>query len=865
MSGQIQNEEFSGAKFAPGDIAFGKFNIQGLLGSGNMGVVYKAEDTVLARIVALKVLSKLTLRERDIRRFQNESKIASRLNHPNIAKVYDFGRAKSGELYMSMAFVEGKTLSQILEKEGKLPVIESLEIMVQILSALESAHDMGIIHRDIKPANIMLEIVQLDDQDGHVMLLDFGVAKHLNDDTGALTTPGRIIGSPFYMSPEQSSANPVGAPSDIYSLGCVLFECLTGHAPFEEESVMETLVAHQEKLPPLAELDRLSGPLGLTPLLAKMLGKDCAQRGSAREIREAMEQLLDSMDQEDLKDRVKSNQPEVKSENQSFEKKGGQWLSWAIAGLLLAGAGSIFLVVRNPAGTAGGGRLRRPEITNVVREGIRTKSNIAQIRDDILSSNEKLNLKVRNLRDSDLVNIPNTVIKVDLIGNEYLTDVALERLKSLKLQELFLGNTKVKTLDALATQTDLRSLDLSDTAIGDNSLKNISHLDNLETLDLSSTHLTPEAVIRYIPQLKKLRILALRECEDIDDETMEQLALKMPLCIVKPYRGEAMYITARRSIEKLLKENKQKQAFNEAKRFTHLVESQYGSNCRQLPELYLFMSTIAKNMGDNETHSHLLHKLTTSSEFLSLDPTSVALAMEAAILHYILQRQSKAVVSVFPRWIKLCSREFGESSMKVSELYIMAGVAYREVGRIENARDFFEKSLNIRRQILQKQQHSPKQSAIELSYSASLLGLGETHFALGEYTRALEESLEVLAIRERLTAPDSFAIIEARNLQVSCLMEFKRLDEADRINTRQCRPSEKLRKQDRVYHADLTIASFHKGSLIAEWKGDLKRAILEEQKAYQLGRAFAKHQSTCVKFLQRIKGLKQKERLESGK
>src|SRR4028119_418401 len=204
---------------APGPEA-PRYRILGLVGTGGMGVVYRAEDNLLGRMVALKFLHPtLTPNPRAKMRFLDEARAASALDHPNICTIHEVGETAESQLYLTMAFYEGETLKQRLER-GPLPVAEALQIALQVARGLAKAHRHGIVHRDIKPANLMLT------SDGIVKILDFGIAR-LPDQ--ALSGP--LLGTPGYMAPEQARVGVVDARSDIWSLGVVLHEMLTGWRP----------------------------------------------------------------------------------------------------------------------------------------------------------------------------------------------------------------------------------------------------------------------------------------------------------------------------------------------------------------------------------------------------------------------------------------------------------------------------------------------------------------------------------------------------------------------------------------------------------------------------------------------------------
>ncbi len=220
----------------------GGYTIEALLGRGGMGAVYLASHRRLKRRVALKVLvAELAADESFRERFIRESELAASLDHPNVVPIYDADE-QEGILFIAMRYVEGSDLGAQLREGGPLPLARAFEIVRQVAGALDAAHDAALVHRDVKPANILI------DRSGHVYLSDFGVAKRTT--TAGLTRAGSFVGSVDYASPEQLEARPVDARADVYSLGCVAYQCLAGEAPFARESEVATIKAHLLDPPP---------------------------------------------------------------------------------------------------------------------------------------------------------------------------------------------------------------------------------------------------------------------------------------------------------------------------------------------------------------------------------------------------------------------------------------------------------------------------------------------------------------------------------------------------------------------------------------------------------------------------------------
>lgn len=233
--------------FQPDQILGGRYRVISLLGRGGMGVVYKVEQIFLGKELALKTILKGERTENILRRFQAEARAVFSLHHPNIIAVHDFGLLDDDTPFMAMEIVTGKTLGDRL-KEGPLSIDEAITLFIQICFGLAHAHENGIVHRDIKPNNIMILDELSWGTEGSIKILDFGIAKltqHEGGEIQALTRTGEIFGSPFYMSPEQCLGTKIDHRSDIYSLGCVLFESLTGKPPFVGDNAMNTMLMHQ--------------------------------------------------------------------------------------------------------------------------------------------------------------------------------------------------------------------------------------------------------------------------------------------------------------------------------------------------------------------------------------------------------------------------------------------------------------------------------------------------------------------------------------------------------------------------------------------------------------------------------------------
>jgi len=251
----------------------GKYEIISILGKGAMGIVYKALDPDIDRKVAIKTIrfdltSETTDNEEIMQRFIREAQAAGRLSHPNIITIFDVGREKD-LTYIVMQFIEGPSLQRLIAQNEKFTIQEITRIMDQVCSALDYAHQHGIIHRDIKPGNILL------DNNRKPFICDFGVARV---DTSTLTQSGTAVGTPSYMSPEQVMGKKVDKRSDIFSLGCILYEFLTGRRPFEAESITTVIYKIINEEPPSLSEVKKGLPAGFEKIIGKALAKDPIQR-----------------------------------------------------------------------------------------------------------------------------------------------------------------------------------------------------------------------------------------------------------------------------------------------------------------------------------------------------------------------------------------------------------------------------------------------------------------------------------------------------------------------------------------------------------------------------------------------------------
>jgi serine/threonine protein kinase len=251
------------------EVAIGKYKILREIGKGGMGIVYKALDSTTQKSVAIKVLPPTMVDRVTVERFNREIHAMSRLQHPNVLKVYDFGMTK-GKHYFAMEFVEGESLKAMIRRKGSLSIKETLDIVSQVGDALAYAHKEGMIHRDIKPGNIMIT------KKGEVKVMDFGLVQIAG--ITRVTAEGSAVGTPEYMSPEQITDGEVDSRTDIYSLGVVMYEMLTGHPPFEANTYQAIMMKHKYETPPPISKLRPEVPLELEKIVMKTMAKNVVHR-----------------------------------------------------------------------------------------------------------------------------------------------------------------------------------------------------------------------------------------------------------------------------------------------------------------------------------------------------------------------------------------------------------------------------------------------------------------------------------------------------------------------------------------------------------------------------------------------------------
>lgn len=522
-----------------GDANFtARYELMGLIGTGGMGVIYKARQKLLDKIVAVKMLHPYVVSQSSFARFQIEGRATSALSHPYIVTVHDFGTNDMGQPYLVMDYIEGRTLSDVLSVEGGLTIQRFRHIFLQVCDALSHAHQRSVLHRDVKPGNIML--VKRDDDTEEVRIMDFGVAKLLNESGNEnVTKTGDTLGSPAYMSPEQGRGLALDPRSDIYSLGCVMYESLSGTPPFTGNSPIHVMMSHVNDDPmPLHEASLGKHfPRNIERLVMRMLQKDPNERfQSMEDVKTAL------LDEGDADDKYFAEPSEKKAKVNPQDS--GNWRTVAFVGagmvgvLALTAALSWWMISGKDETTT---NKPMPGMTKIEDPGVNdlpttfkemtAKQAIAveAQRKEPKMAIDRFSFHDLPIEDADLEPMKNdSHLRVFSITDIGITDAGLQYIKNLQLQELNLVGTDVKTLSALQKMTTLRALNLTRTDVTKAGLSNISHLP-LETLRLHKT-LIDDNDLKELYNIKTLRELDLTNCEHLTIYGYWALKEHLPKC-----------------------------------------------------------------------------------------------------------------------------------------------------------------------------------------------------------------------------------------------------------------------------------------------------------------------------------------------
>jgi serine/threonine-protein kinase len=477
-----------------------------------MGVIYKAKQPLLDRYYAIKMLNVQRANQQTLARFHQEAKAASTLNHPNVIAVHDFGFTDDDDPYMVMDFVEGMSLADLIQTGGAIPYQEALDIFIQIANGMNHAHASGVLHRDLKPSNVML--TNPESVVAEVKIVDFGIAKiNRADECSSLTQTGDVFGSPLYMSPEQASGKKVDARSDIYSLGCLMYEVLTGAPPLQGDTIIQTIFMHLNQMPTnLSEKAGACFPDSLEHVVRKCLEKDPALRY------QTMLDLKVDLVKVSVDQPIREQRYSTLSEGPRATFKIG-WLQIAVT-ILAFVAASYTVLEKREMSVESERREARARTTEQ-----KFNSDLKSIGSEPLSgidgetfarqevSQGKSNISFPNLGADDgalkyLQGNPNIVslgLRANTISHKGFTHLRFPNLETLDVQE-----TEIcpELITALGNLPKLNSLNISKTRYSKSDLMQLTKLKQLRSLNLSRSNLSDDdlQIVAQMTGLQQLRI-----------------------------------------------------------------------------------------------------------------------------------------------------------------------------------------------------------------------------------------------------------------------------------------------------------------------------------------------------------------------
>lgn len=520
-----------------------RYEIISELGAGGMGSVYLALDKILDKRVAVKVLAKRSIADdpKVIQRFQREAMAAGKLAHQNLVSTLDFDISPSGQPYLVMDYAEGMTLKEYLAEEGPLPLDLVQDIFEQVLSGIAHAHKEGVVHRDLKTSNIIL----VSDEDGKkkAMVIDFGIALILEDGQSAsdLTRTNAVLGSPFYMSPEQVRAEKADERSDIYSLGCVLYECLTGSPPFRGESALHTMEMHLKWPPPdvtglfCSDTD-LEERLNF--VLAKALAKEPPERFSTVDhFATALSEALIEPEHSDntvYRGKRSSEAKETHASRSSMFLIVGSFL--LVAFIFLTISSAAILPILNPLPKEPARAIEQfaslPESKETEEDFLtRPLEKIASQRSQIL------NLRGEHWRRQNFIELKDSsaaglITSISIPYSKFDDPADIGLLKDLNITSLNLSTTNFDDRGAaeLAKFKNLQGLKIGGCkSVTDEGIKSISEIKTLTSLDIGGG-ITGEC-LKYILKLKNLYALDLKVIRDLKPEQLSLLSALKLTCL----------------------------------------------------------------------------------------------------------------------------------------------------------------------------------------------------------------------------------------------------------------------------------------------------------------------------------------------
>lgn len=686
-----------------------RFEILDKLAEGGMGVVYRARHVGLDKLVALKVLNTACNDDVAIVRFQNEAKTLSRLSHRSIAEVYDFGISKSGEPFMAIEFIEGVTLQRLLEERRRLTVDETLSMMIEISEALAHAHQRGVVHRDIKPSNI---IIQQHGDSVLAKLVDFGIAKDAFSDTGDLTRTGGLIGSPLYMSPEQTLGEAITPQSDMYSLGCVIYHCLIGKPPFAGETIFDTITKHREAAIPSIRKRLPEVPEELDDLVTRLLSKEPERRyGSMTVVEKILTRILEGT--------VGDSQGNPIIIDTQEEEKAAEMLKATLlidtgkdtkaTSKVAIGIVFIGLVAVISAAVALSFSLKTDQtadkkialdVSNVVatRDAERDQSIRKMLKNGNTEYESLLWTEDDDVTDDDMKVFQGSNVAEEVNFNELtIGDNALKYLADSPLLHLNLANTKVKTLKFVPASKTLTFLNLAGTHVSDEALANLSNFKRLSFLMLDATNVTAAGIRKHLKSVP-LDELTLNECPNITDSDRDALANEFPMWKVVPWKkgfeGKNAIDVAEMTANMFIGQGKPQKAIE----VWNLWNSFADSHTQSDPYRRLKIRVLTRLAATYDFNKNWDRAKKAADEAVSVATKygynrEHAEAYKALFIHYLITQNFAEAAATGKTAIEWWEKGYGEADMQLS---LDVGVAFMNAGKYAEAIPMLEKSLQAR-------------------------------------------------------------------------------------------------------------------------------------------------------------------------
>ncbi len=501
-----------------GQLLAQRYSLVSLLGTGGMAKVFEAYDTVLNRIVAVKIMNAGDFSEHRVVRFHRGAKAASAINHPNVATTLDFGLTNDNRPFMVMEMVRGVTLRAIFKSAGAVLPELALQITEQVCQGMALAHKLGIVHRDLTPSNIIVE--GLGTSQARAKILDFGIAMITTDEP--ITKQGTVVGSPVYMSPEQVQGKPLDTRTDVYSIGCLLFEALTGRPAFRGKTPLETMSMHVLEQPPtLKDHWKHTGAFhpDLDRIIAKALAKEPAKRyQSVSEMRADILACMAEKDEKPTEDFSPESFSLAERVTPSPRRSLRLWISGLfISGVLLMVAGLAIMsyVLCQQPGRA----------TQTMAE--ENLGSLFQAADDAYFSRVKTYTALGKNAHKQLAALQKTRAKPKrlVVAQTWLTSQDLRNIRSLRpiqlvLKDCIVNDRQIQSLSKISTIKRLAIIGSEN--ISQLSLSYISRMTNLDSLSVSGCHLNDED-LAVLAEMTGLQNLDLRGNERISMVGLREL------------------------------------------------------------------------------------------------------------------------------------------------------------------------------------------------------------------------------------------------------------------------------------------------------------------------------------------------------